>query len=589
MRFLLLIYCSFAVLHLSPARQQGFSEVGEATGLGVAFSRGTSVVDYNNDGFDDVFIARKSRNNMLFKNKGDGSFEDIAQSAGLDDIGGYNQSIWVDYNNDGLIDLFLAAQTDERSLLYRNNGDDTFTDVTTVSGLDLNDFIASAIWGDVNGDGWKDLFVFMLSEDNRFFLNKGDGTFRDYTAEAGIDMYRLTMGATFIDFDQDKDLDLFISHDGYAGNYLYENDGHGLFTDISVATGIMSESEAMGVSVGDFNNDGWPDIYLTNRLENMLFRNNGGETFTEIAAAAGVADEGMGWGVSWLDYDNDGLLDVFIANDSDYSDHANVLYRNNGDETFTSVFQEEEIAGDKATYATAISDFDHDGDMDLVVANRSSTDRSQLFINGLVSDNHWLIIRLRTSEGDPAPIGSSVQVTTSAATYTRYVFSGTSWCGDDSKAMHFGLGANSQIEKVTVRWPDGSEEVYTDLTSKKAFLLRQGGGSEELTYTPVPIKTNDSEDVITALAEEPKENLEWAVFPNPFVDELTLNLRLVRPESVEITLLSYAGREKEVLYDQVLYPGQHQLLLKPAIQQTGLYLLRVKVGDKLYYEKVLKD
>ncbi|MCE7991865.1 MAG: T9SS type A sorting domain-containing protein [Roseivirga sp.] len=591
MRLFLVIFLIIFVNTFSYGFRQGFTEMGEETGLGVAFSRGISVVDFDNDGFDDLYIARKNRHNTLFRNIGDGTFEDVAEMAGVDLVGDYNQSIWADYDNDGFLDFYLTTETGDKNLLFHNNGDQTFTDVTLAAGLDISDFTTAAIWGDVNGDGFKDLFIFLLMEDDRFFLNNGDGTFSDYTAESGISMARLSMGATFIDYDLDHDLDLYVAHDGHSGNFLFENDGGGLFKDVSVSTGILSDSEGMGVSVGDFNNDGWPDLYLTNRLQNYLFRNNEGESFTEISSASGVGDEGMGWGVSWLDFDNDGFLDLYIGNDSDYSDYANVLYRNNGDETFTKLFEEEPLAGDKGTYGTAISDLDHDGDPDLVIANRGTVDRSEVFINELDNNNHWLIIRLMSEAMDRVPVGAMVMVETAAATHTRYVLSGTSWSADDSKSLHFGLGSVSQIETVHVTWPDGTTDEYRGLQVDMAYLLNADGTNQSLSYEYVPLKNNGTggaEGVITGIDEPVLEKVKISAYPNPFTKELALPLSLERSDRVTVTLVSYAGTESKGLYSSKLYPGEQTLRIPVVGLSSGLYLLQITIGDQQYYQKILK-
>ncbi len=590
MRYLFTLLLCVLTGSVAGAFQQGFTEMGQATGAGVAFSRGVSVTDFNNDGFDDIYITRKNRNNVLLQNKGDGTFEDIAESAGVDLIGDYNQSVWADYDQDGFPDFYLTTELGDQNLLFHNDGDGTFTDQTAVSGVGITDFTTAAIWGDVNGDGLKDLFVFLLMDDDRFFLNNGDGTFSDYTAESGITMARLSMGATFIDYDQDNDLDLYVAHDGHAGNFLFENDGSGRFADVSVNKNMLSDSEGMGVSVGDFNNDGWPDIYLTNRLQNFLFRNNQGQSFTEVSLTAGVGDEGMGWGVSWLDYDNDGWLDLYIGNDSDYSDHANVLYRNNGDETFSRQFESDGIAGDKGTYGTAIADFDHDGDLDLLLANRGTVDRSELFINNLENDHHWLVIRL-ADENDRVPVGAKVSVSAGEKTYTRYVLAGTSWSADDTKGLHFGLGVSTGFDKVSVTWPDGSVNEYDDIEADQAWLLKSDGQRETLTYEYTPLKITDQgggNDIVTGIDEPEPNSLRLQTYPNPFVHDILVSFELSLAANVVIDLIAIKSNTQQNLHSKTLMPGQHHLYFQPEELSTGLYILAVSVAEKVYYRKLVK-
>ena len=448
-----------------------FTDWAVQSRLQVPLALGVSLVDVNQDGYDDVFIVRKNRDNLLFINTADGQFEDISASAGIDYIGSSLQTVWDDFDQDGDQDFFLGTIRGQQNKLYRNNGDLTFTEITEEAGLNSDVHAVFSMWGDVNGDGWSDLFVFALEGENRFYLNQGDGTFKDYTAAAGLTHKPLSMGAAFFDFDQDGDLDLYETHDGRHGNFLYENDGNGYFTDVSEALGIYSESSAMAVSIGDFNNDGWEDIYLTNLNDNFLFKNNAGTSFTEVGATAGVNDKGMGWGVSWLDYDNDGWLDIYIANDSYYSDFPNVLYSNNGNETFSKILPDNQE--DKGTYATAISDLNRDGRLDILLANRGNTDYNQVFMNEEVGGN-WLSVEL-ADLAQKSLTGARVALSNGEKQFTRTHFAGTSWSGDDGDRLHFGLGDIQQVD-INVYWPDGSVDAHNNVAVNKHIKLTKAGG-----------------------------------------------------------------------------------------------------------------
>ena len=575
------------IMHAGMA-QNHFVEMGEATGFGVPFSRGVSVADYNNDGFDDIFITRKNQPNILFKNLGDGRFADATAEAALFAIGDYNQTVWADFDNDGDVDFYLTTETESRNRLYVNNGDGTFTDITDQSGLGLIDFTVSAIWGDVNGDGFLDLFVFLLTKDDRFFLNNGDGTFTDYTSTAGIGQYRLSMGATFIDFDNDKDLDLYVAHDGHSGNFLYENDGQGKFTDISESSGIYTESEGMGVSVGDFNNDGWADIYLTNRLENFLFRNDGGTGFTEIGDSAGIDDLGMGWGVSWLDFDNDGFLDLYIGNDSDFSPEPNVLYRNQGDETFSIVDAGTSIASMNGTYATAIADLDQNGFPDLLTSNRGTGDLSEFFLNDQATDRHWLVLSLLGEGLNHTAIGARVQVQTEENLHTRYVLAGTSWSADDSKKLFFGLGSSDQIEKISVLWPDGKLTELVGFQTDKAYSISYSEVKTELSYEPLELDQSGN-GVITSLEPSIEEEFGLKAYPSPFRDELLIEFNMETYKNVKVNILKYETNYIYNLHNGSLPIGEHALRYNLGHLASGLYLLQFQVGDRVFVKKVIKQ
>ncbi|WP_268125186.1 FG-GAP-like repeat-containing protein [Roseivirga pacifica] len=548
----------FFVSNLLTAQQVPFSDWANQSGLQVPFGMGVSLVDVNQDGYEDVFIARKNRDNLLYLNLVDGTFEDISAAAGVDYIGTSLQSIWADYDQDGDLDFFLGTAGGQQNLLYRNNGDLTFTEVSETAGVNTTVHAIFSMWGDVNGDGWSDLFVFALEGQNHFYLNKGNGTFKDYTVEAGVVHHPLSMGASLFDFDHDGDLDLYETHDGKYGNFLYQNDGEGHFTDVSEAFEIYSESSAMGVSIGDFNNDGWEDIYLTNLEGNFLFRNNGGTSFSEIGASAGIADEGMGWGVSWLDYDNDGWLDLYVANDSYYSDYPNVLYRNNGDETFSIV--EADTDKDKGSYATAIGDINRDGRMDLLLANRGNTDYNQVFLNQTIVGN-WLSVRLLDPEHNDLA-GSRVSVTGEDFLVTRWHYAGTSWSADDADRLHFGLGNHNAVS-LTVLWPDGLEERYESVPINGHVLLTKGSGLTEEDIPPIANLGNS----ITSIADE---TFELAVYPNPFTD-----LIWVDNNSFEFEIYTYENKliyRSSKVYESINTSGW----------KSGLYfLILVRDSDRI--------
>ena len=572
------------------AQDAFFEEVGERSGLALPFCRGVSVMDYNGDGFDDLFIARQNdRTNLLYRNNGDGTFEDVSQSSGIGSVANANQSTWADIDNDGDLDFYLGTMEGEMNRLFRNKGDGTFEDITAFSRTGIIAATVSANWADINGDGLVDLFLSVLTEDNKLFINNGNGSFRDATAESGLGFYRLSMGAVFLDYDNDGDQDLYVSHDAHEGNYLYRNNGQGQFTDVSQSTGIYSESEGMGVSIGDFNNDGFVDLYLTNRLENMLFRNNGGTSFTEIGGVAGVDDLGMGWGVSWLDFDNDGLLDIYIGNDTHYSDHPNVLYKNNGDETFSVIEQEASISSEWGTHGTAITDIDHDGDLDIYTANRGLSDKTELFLNQYESENNWLIIRLKTEQDNRMAIGAKVEVTSNDEKYTRYMVAGTSWGGDDSKTLQFGLGDGSNIQSVKVTWPDGTMESFEGIATNKAYSLNRGGTAEEIAYQAFDILDAPDDDggVVTSIDDDVLEALAPEVFPNPTARDFTLRIHMNTLKNVNVNILKYETNSIYKLYNSPLGVGEHHLELLPPAIAAGLYLLQVTVGEDTFYKKLL--
>jgi tetratricopeptide (TPR) repeat protein len=321
-------------------------------------------------------------------------FEDIAARIGLDKTSGGRGIAIFDYNNDGLLDVAIACAHGGCNL-YRNNGDGTFTDVSISSGLDtaVNPFIITV--GDYNNDGFADLFITRLGfyvGEGQLFRNNGDGTFTDVTAEAGLKIWGPAFSASWVDYDCDGRLDLFIANniaglfDRKTPNRLFHNNGDGTFTEVTEEAGLSTMWPTIGSTWGDYNNDGYPDLFLSNALgKSQLYRNNGNGTFTDVSAEANIKDNCFGSISLWCDYDNNGLLDIVQFT---WSDHENVIhtmrhgegppdgkpahiYHNNGDGTFTLRGRDIGLTGCWGTMSGNAGDFNNDGYIDLVLGNGS--------------------------------------------------------------------------------------------------------------------------------------------------------------------------------------------------------------------------
>jgi tetratricopeptide (TPR) repeat protein len=321
-------------------------------------------------------------------------FEDIAPRLGLDKTSGGRGVAIFDYNNDGLLDVAIACAHGGCNL-YRNNGDGTFTDVSISSGLDaaINPFIITV--GDYNNDGFADLFITRLgfyAGEGQLFRNNGDGTFTDVTAEAGLKIWGPAFSASWVDYDCDGNLDLFIANnigglfDRKIPNRLFHNNGDGTFTDVAEAAGLSTIWPTIGSAWGDYNGDGYPDLFLSNALgKSQLYRNNGDGTFTDVSAEANITENCFGSISLWCDYDNDGRLDIVQFT---WSDHENVIhtmrhgeappegkpmriYHNNGDGTFTLRGRDIGLTGCWGTMSGNAGDFNNDGYLDFVLGNGS--------------------------------------------------------------------------------------------------------------------------------------------------------------------------------------------------------------------------
>jgi ASPIC and UnbV/FG-GAP-like repeat len=321
-------------------------------------------------------------------------FEDIASKIGLDKTSGGRGVTVFDYNNDGLLDVLIACAHGGCNL-YRNNGDGTFTDVSVGSGLDLCVNAFAITVGDYNNDGLADLFITrsgFYSGETQLLRNNGDGTFSDVTEEAGLKMWGPAFTASWADYDLDGSLDLFIANniggifDRKTPNRLFHNNGDGTFTEVTQSADLRTIWPTMGSAWGDYNDDGYPDLFVSNIMgKSQLYRNNGDGTFTDVSAEAGIQGGCFGSICLWCDYNNDGLLDIVQFT---WSDHDNVvhtmrhgegppdsspmrIYHNNGDGTFTMRDRDIGLTGCWGTMSGNAGDFNNDGHLDLVLGNGS--------------------------------------------------------------------------------------------------------------------------------------------------------------------------------------------------------------------------
>ncbi|MBA7531335.1 hypothetical protein ES705_23547 [subsurface metagenome] len=299
-----------------------------------ASSQGSSWGDYDNDGDLDLFVTNVGdSNNYLYKNNSDGTFSKITTGEIVNDGGNSYGASWGDFNNDGYVDLFVPNAGNTKNYLYKNNGDGTFTKITT--GIIVNDSgsSAGASWGDFDNDGDLDLFVANNYNQNNFlYKNNGDGSFTKVTTGSIVNDGGNSIGGSWGDYDNDGDLDLFVTNgwwDESQNNFLYQNDGDGTFTKVTSGDIVNDWSNSFGSSWGDFDNDGDLDLFVTNEEynnNNLLYSNNGDGSFAKISCDM-VDFMAYSLGTSWGDYDNDGFLDLFVANDNEQN---NFLFHNNG-------------------------------------------------------------------------------------------------------------------------------------------------------------------------------------------------------------------------------------------------------------------
>lgn len=513
-----------------------------------AMGGGVCLLDYDGDGFLDVYFVNGGQvdrfkaglpsglHNALYRNQGDRTFHDVTEEAGVPGNGTWGHGCSVaDYNNDGRPDLYVTNYGP--NILYRNLGNGRFEDVTATAGVNDPRWSTGSAWADYNGDGWPDLFVAnyqVLDPGNMpepgskeygtmagagaapsgciynavpvmcgpagfpgagdtLFRNNGDGTFADVSKEAGVDdpdeYYGL--GVLWCDFDNDTHPDLYVANDT-QGNYLYHNRGDGTFEEIGFLSGVAanergSEQSGMGVSCGDYENNGRLGIYVTNFADDTstLYRNDGQMYFLDITFAAGLGPVTLpfvSFGTFFFDVDNDGWLDLFVATGHVYPQiekvtdlktyrQRNQLFRNLGNGHFQEV--KEKTLGTRLAVSrgTVWGDFDNDGALDVIVANLN--DPPTLLWNRTEPRQNYLVVMLEGTTSNRDSLGARVRLRTGSQWQLREVQSGGSYlCGHDSR-LHFGLGKATIVDEIRVWWPSGVTSVLREVPANQFLTLRE--------------------------------------------------------------------------------------------------------------------
>ncbi len=486
--------------------------------------------DYDNDGWLDIFlvdggsledrqVAARARH-RLFHNRGNGTFEDVTAGSGIRHSGYGMGACAADYDNDGNIDLYVTNAGSD--VLYRNRGDGTFVDVTRAAGVGSPLLGTSCAFADVDNDGDVDLFVVHYVDltverrcgDSRvraycrpelyqglpyvLYRNNGNGTFSDVTRESGV--YTTAgkgLGLVFSDYDDDGWIDVFVAND-LAPNFLFHNTGRGLFKEVALPSGVAVATDAraragMGTDFGDYDGDGRPDLVVTNFMleAHNIFRNLGGGLFADATFETGFGAATLpfvGFGAVFLDYDNDGRLDLAIANghvldNADYfSPNAkyaqrNLLFHNEGSGRLKEVGRTSGpgFALERVHRGLAAGDFDNDGDLDLLVTSNGQT--VDLLRNDGGNRDNALLVRLVGKKSNRDGIGARLRVTAGGKTQVREVKAGSSYLSQNDLRAHVGVGRETIIDRLEIRWPGGGTEVLRNLPVNNILTIVEGEGT----------------------------------------------------------------------------------------------------------------
>jgi hypothetical protein len=511
-----------------------------------SMSGGIGLFDCDNDGKLDIVVVNGSTVDRyrqggdplvtLYHQDANLKFTDITEKAGLTRKGWGMGVAVADFDNDGLLDLYVTGYGG--NVLYHNKGNCTFEDVTDKAGLRVEGFSTGAAWADYDRDGNVDLFVSryvhvdmdhlpefgstqfchfkgipvqcgpwgMIGESHFLFHNRGDGTFEDVSKKAGVSNPNLYygLGAAWADYDNDGWPDLYVANDT-TPNYLYHNNHDGTFTDAGMLSGTALSGEgraegSMGVDFGDYRHNGLLDILVTNFAEQStaLYHNRGHGEFDDVRERSLIAKDTyplVGWGAGFFDMDNDGWLDLFEVNGHVYPQMDNVkgsapyaqpmlLYRNKRNGTFANVSAPSAIAAMplKSRHGVAFGDIANNGNIDMVVLNVGAA--PSLLFNTSTNSNHRVLFKLIGIKSNRAAIGARVTVRAAGMTELNEVRGGGSYLSQNDLRLHFGLGAAPSMNFVQVRWPNGSTEEFKDLPADKIYTIVEGRGIKNANPLP---------------------------------------------------------------------------------------------------------
>lgn len=538
-------------------------------------NHGISFGDINNDGLEDVYVAVREAGipNKLYLNKGDLLFEEISLAAGVNSMASSTAATWGDINNDGFLDLFVG-NTDAPNVLYLNNGDLTFEDITLSAGVGDEFDPRSVQFADIDNDGFLDIYVHNFNTENLLYKNNKDNTFTDVTLASGATNIDAAMGTIFFDLDGDGDQDLYVLNDGGV-NVLFENTGDGKFQDISEGSGLDFYCSCMGVDFGDMDHDGDYDLYVSNYGVNFLFENNGDGTFTDKGEHFDVNDTGMGWGTFWFDYDNDGDQDIYLANHEFIASRPNILYRNDGGNSFVPVSTNSNIESPFASFGTATADVNNDGYPDIFVANWGVTASNQLFVNENENpENNSILVKAVGTVSNTSAIGATVMVKTGDIVQMDQITGATSYASQNSLILHFGLGDYEVIDELTIKWPSGIEESYTNLPVNVYFTVTEDESISNTGFNrPLVLST---EEELPDMAES---------FPNPFSTSTYIPIKATGSDSFRLEIYSVAGDMIKVLDQPEYTNGETGFRWDGTDSQgnkvdNGVYIYKVGTGSK---------
>jgi hypothetical protein len=555
-------------LPLTILSQVTFTDVAVTLGVNdPGAAQGVVFVDVNNDGFLDIFLVNNRNPNKLWINNNGTAFTEQSTAWGVNYSGPVRGISCADFNNDGFIDVMIGnysySNPDTTLLLYKNTSA-SFINFTTNAGLNFMAWGGSINWLDYNNDGKIDA---VFANDgipphyNYLFRNDNLTSFTNAAYQVGLTDSNSTLCLASGDYDNDGDIDLFCGNQtlipGPASNYLYRNNGDSTFTDVTQTSGLVTTFYSWGAEWGDYNNDGYLDLYVANYTGmNQLFRNNGNGTFTNVTLTLGLNDAGQSYSCGWADYDNDGDLDLYVAKGQN---NADKMYRND-DTIFTDVASQAGMGDLRHSSCISWGDFNNDGFMDLYLNNNGTENR--LYQNNAGNSNHWIIFKLIGVNTNRSAIGSRVTVVTGSLRQIREVEGGSGGKGQNSLPVEFGLGNASVIDSVIVRWQSGLVQNFTIINPDRIITLIEG----------------QSIGIKNISAGIPNEFKLYQNYPNPFNPVTKIKYDVNKEIHVTLRVYNILGKEVVTLVNKLLQPGSYEAVFDGKNFAAGVYFYTLMAG-----------
>ncbi len=617
MKFISLLFGLALILNVAQA--QVF--IDEAATMGISHSQeprglmggGVAFFDMDNDGDDDIYLTGGYNGDSVYRNEGNGNFTNITASLNLTTtIQNYTTGVATgDIDNDGNRDIFVTTWADNSDIitnciLYLNNGNGSFSDISSQAGITHNAFSIGANFLDYNRDGFLDIYVInhveqpaFLYDDygaivgfdhdcypNFLYKNNGDNTFTEVANELGTDSDGCGLASIPSDFDFDGDLDIMIANDFgpfLTPNELFENNyPQDNFTEIASSAGAAIPMYGMGIAAGDYDHDQDLDYYITNLGANVLLENDAG-SFQDVAASAQVentlangSDFSTGWGTAFLDVNNDSWEDLYVANGRIPSlpslptafDDPNKLYLNNGDKTFTDISVDAAVATGDYCRGMAYSDFDQDGDLDIFVVSLNELGgTSKFYVNQSDNDNHFIQFNLVGTESNRDGYGSKVWVYAENQTFVKELYGGgASHVSQHTSVMHFGLGSIETVDSVKVEWTNGQVDLIGPLAIDELHVIEEG---------------------ITSGIENQIGNSNFAisVFPNPFRDRIQIQTNRSFKDLITIELYTLTGL---LILKKEIRPSDNLSFSLSQELSAGTYLLSIQTELGKHTQRIIK-